>query len=315
MPASFDQRTSFTFNGRQISTLQKLDSVAGSAMNAPTMDVDETEGSQIHSDDTFYDMWSHVHEEICDFVRRVPEVLRDAQVDPRIATAARLIWGEVPPPPINMEEVEMDEAQEAAKLQFFDEQSYQMRPKRVQVTNDLDWDAITDALMFVSPATTASSFSLSRTTSTTSASISPSLPSMPHSFTIGNTGKDILLTPPSSSEGDVSPTNTTAFPILDACAPIENLYEPLDASFDIASADLTAMQNVFESYALDPMSRSKEYKWPSSRHGTDPAMLRPSMDIAKAKHIDRCSFGAVVAEDETVAAVYEHFGRSPYISS
>ncbi|KAL5514482.1 hypothetical protein ACEPAG_2570 [Sanghuangporus baumii] len=47
-------------------------------------------------DEPSYEMWKHVHREITNLVRRVPAVLRDAAIDPRRATAARLIWGFIP---------------------------------------------------------------------------------------------------------------------------------------------------------------------------------------------------------------------------
>ena len=282
-------------------------------MNAPSMDVDEPESPETPNDEYFYGMWSHTHEEICDFVRRVPEVLRDAQVEPRIATAARLIWGSVPPPPENPEEIEKEERREAVRLKMLDEQSLHLRPRHGQVTQDLDWDSITDALMYISPATTHSASSLSRSTSATSPSDSPSIPSLPPNSTLGNAklGKDMLFTPP-SSEGSGSPinANASAFPMLDACAPIEAMYEPL---VDVSTMGTDPVDGLFEAYAMDAACNSAFIWPPVSSQSVDPNAM--SMQIMKARSVDRCSFGEPVAKDETVANVYGHFGRSPYLSS
>lgn len=144
VPTSFEARTSFnfSFNGRRISTIEKLNDIASNVMNAPSMEIDEENGSPVSSSTeeiTFVDMWAHTHEEICDFVRRIPEVLRDAQFEPRIATAARLIWGRIPPstPPLPAEQQREEETQKA-NLKRWDQASLETRPKRVGIKNELD---------------------------------------------------------------------------------------------------------------------------------------------------------------------------------
>ncbi|KAL5476664.1 hypothetical protein ACEPAI_2850 [Sanghuangporus weigelae] len=88
-------------------------------------------------DEPSYEMWKHVHTEITDLVRRVPGVLRDAAIDPRRATAARLIWGFIPvpeePKPDDMTIVEEPEIESG-------------------LPSDLDWNAFADALMFAQNA-------------------------------------------------------------------------------------------------------------------------------------------------------------------
>ncbi|KAL5514162.1 hypothetical protein ACEPAG_2250 [Sanghuangporus baumii] len=88
-------------------------------------------------DEPSYEMWKHVHREITNLVRRVPAVLRDAAIDPRRATAARLIWGFIPvpeePKPDDMTIVEEPEIESG-------------------LPSDLDWNAFADALMFAQNA-------------------------------------------------------------------------------------------------------------------------------------------------------------------
>ena len=88
-------------------------------------------------DEPTYELWKHVHKDITSLVRRLPEVLRDAAIDPRRATAARLIWGFIPvpeePKPNDMAIVEEP---------LFDS----------GLPSDLDWNAFADALMFAQNA-------------------------------------------------------------------------------------------------------------------------------------------------------------------
>lgn len=126
-----------------------------------------------------------------------------------------------------------------------------------------------------------------------------------------------MLTPP-SSEGNGSPVNvvgTSAFPMLDACAPIDALYEPPE----VTDVGFSAFDGLLESMVSDGG------KWTSvpTTMALDPAsaVAHPNSVASNGVHVKErtgtmygCGYGGKVGKDETVGEVYQQFGFSPYVS-
>ncbi|KAI5120441.1 hypothetical protein M0805_009903 [Coniferiporia weirii] len=92
----------------------------------------------------FYEMWQYVHQDLSDIVRRMPSVLKDALVDPRLATASLLLWGFIPSTPMPPGPTESTTLVGNNASMHIDVDPI--------FPSDLDWNTLTDALMDSTPS-------------------------------------------------------------------------------------------------------------------------------------------------------------------
>lgn len=147
-------------------------------------------------DPSVYDMWLHVHRDITDVVRRMPEGLKEAKIDPRRAIASVLLWDFIP-----LDEPGLKETSEAGRYQpttsqrFRSDASYSSHHS---ARNGVDWSKVVNALA-----------------STATGNTSPRTFSSPHSPYRELPTPPLSETPPSVN---ISLESQTFFPIMDTCA-------------------------------------------------------------------------------------------------